>query len=207
MDMFAPHQLQLDYSPISDMNNSTSSHQSPYVANTMGEHHFQDNFQDFNTNVDFSLYDNEDLYSANVQLPTPSHEIFQNTLGSTTFDTSGIPFGADPMPHISPVGQGNTMLYTPTSLREVDEGFEDFVPNNCNHGGTADFQLFPSSTGGTVASSAPSALFGEIPANNFPGVSAQELLDFYIASTHAAIHGGANMDWSSDDQFSGYERH
>ena len=205
MDMFAPHQLQLDYSPVSEMNNSTS-HQSPYIASTMNQDHFQDNYPDFNTNVDFSLYDNEDLYSANVQLPTPSHEIFQNALGSTAFDTSGIPFGADPIPHISPVGQGNTMLYTPTSLREVDEGFEDFVPHNCNLGGTADFQLFPSSNGGTVTSSAPSALFGEIPANNFPGVSAQELLDFYAASTHAATHGG-NMDWSSEDQFSGYRSH
>jgi hypothetical protein len=207
MDMFAPHQLQLDYSPISDMNNSTSSIQSPYIANTMGQDHFQDNFQDFNTNVDFSLYDNEDLYSANVQLPTPSHEVFpQSALGSTGFNTSGIPYGADPMPHISPVGQGNTMLYTPTSLREVDEGFEDFAPNNCNVSGTADFQLFPSSTSGTVASSAPSALFGEIPTNNFVGVSGQDLLDFYTSATHAAMHG-STMDWSSDDQFSGYERH
>ena len=207
MDMFAPHQLQLDYSPISEMNNSTSSHQSPYVANTMNQDHFQANFQDFNTNVDFSLYDNEDLYSANVQLPTPSHEIFQNAAASSAYDTSGIPYAADSIQHISPIGQGNTMLYTPpTSLREIDEGFEDFVPKNCNLGGTADFQLFPSSTGGTVASSAPSALFGEIPANNFPGVSAQELLDFYAASTHAAIHGG-HMDWSADDQFTGYRSH
>jgi len=98
------------------------------------------------------------------------------------------------------------MLYTPTSLREVDEGFEDFIPNN-PHLGNADFQLFPSSTGGTIASSAPSALFGEIPATNFPGVSAQDLLDFYAASTNAATNG-AVMDWSSDDQFPGYgERH
>lgn len=206
MDMFTSNRLQLDFSPISEMNNSHSSHQSPYMANTMNQDHFQDNFQDFNTNVDFSLYDNEDLYSANVQLPTPSHEIFQNALGSPAYDTSGIPYSADPIQHISPIGQGNTMLYTPpTSLREMDEGFEDFVPNNRNMG-TADFQLFPSSTGGTVTSSAPSALFGEIPVNNFPGVSAQELLDFYAASTHAATHGG-NMDWSAEDQFSGYRSH
>jgi hypothetical protein len=97
------------------------------------------------------------------------------------------------------------MLYTPTSLLE-DEGFEDVLPSNCQMG-TADFQLFPSSTG-TVASSAPSALFGEIPNINYPGVSAQELLDFYAASTAAATSGHTTgvMDWSSEDQFTHYER-
>ena len=206
MGMFAPNQLQLNYSPISEMNNSTSSHQSPFVANITNQDHFQDNFHDFNTNIDFSLYDNEDLYSANVQLPTPSHEIFRNVLSSSAYDTSGIPYSADPIQHISPIGQGNTMLYEPpTSLREIDEGFEDFEPNNSNLSGTADFQLFPS-TGGTVTSSAPSALFGEVPQNNFSGLSAQELLDYYATRTHAATHGG-NMDWPVDDQFSGYRSH
>ncbi len=207
VDMFAPHQLQLDYSPISDPTSSNSAHQSPFIADNINQDLFQDNLHDFNPNVDFSLYDNEDLYSANVQLPTPSHEIFQAALGSNVYHTSGIPYAADPMTHISPVGAGNTMLYTPpTSLREIDEGFEDFVPHTCNMGLAADFQLFPSSTGGTVASSAPSALFGELPTHNFPGLSAQELLDFYAASTHAATHGG-NMDWAAEDQFPGYRSH
>jgi len=216
MDMFAPNQqLQLDFSPISDLNQSgsvSSNGQSPYIANTLpGQDHFQDNFQNFNSNnVDFNLFEGEDLYSANVQLPTPSHDVYQRAIGG--FETSGVPFAADPIPHISPVGHGNTMLYTPTSMRDVDEGFEDFVPANCNPqiGNSADFQLFPSSTGGTVSSTAPSALFGEIPHNNgFPGVSAQDLLDFYAASTAAATqrHHQPNlggMDWSSDDQFNGY---
>jgi hypothetical protein len=205
MDAFAPNQLHLDYSPISELNQSSSSNHSPYTANTMaGQDHFQDNFPNFpNNGGDFNLFENDDLYSANVQLPTPSHSIFQRG-----FETSGVTYGADPVPHISPVGHGNTMLYTPTSLLE-DEGFEDFLPSNCQVG-TADFQLFPSSTGGTVASSAPSALFGEIPSTaniNYPGVSAQELLDFYAASTAAATAGHHNggMDWSPDDQYT-YER-
>jgi len=214
VDMFgSTHQLQLDYSPISEMNHSSSSSHSPFIGNTMGQDHFQENFQDFSTNgVDFNLYENEDLYSANVQLPTPNHEVFQR-LNVGPYGTSGIPYGADPVPHISPIGHGNTMLYTPTSLRDVDEGFSDeFVPSKFenfgptnSHLNNTDFQLFPSSTGGTVASSAPSALFGEIPTvPNFPGVTAQELLDFYAASTHAATHQNMNhggMDWSSDDQF------
>ncbi|KAK0103364.1 copper-binding transcription factor [Cadophora gregata] len=201
-EMFAPgHQLTLDYSPISEpMNSNSSNGQSPFMGSNGLDDQFSTNFDAFqNTgNADFSLFENEDLYSARVQLPpTPSHDIF--SMGQ--YETSGMTYN-NPMPHISPVGHGNTMLYTPTSLREVDEGFEDFVPSNCNLGN--DFQLFPSSTGGTIASSAPSALFGEIPSpmNNFAGASAQQLLDFYAASTAAVtgqVHQG--MDWSMDDQF------
>jgi len=201
-EMFAPgHQLTLDYSPVSEPINSNSSNgQSPFMGSNGLEDQFSTNFDAFqnNGNADFSLFENEDLYSARVQLPpTPSHDIFS----MNQYETSGMTYN-NPMPHISPVGHGNTMLYTPTSLREVDEGFEDFVPSNCNLGN--DFQLFPSSTGGTIASSAPSALFGEIPnpMNNFAGASAQQLLDFYAAST-AAVTGNAHqgMDWSMDDQF------
>jgi len=218
IDMFgtAHQNLHLDYSPVSEMNHSASSSHSPFIANTMGQDQFQDTFQDFSANGgDFPLFENEDLYSANVQLPTPNHEIFQR-IETHPYNTSGIPYETNPVPHISPIGHGNTMLYTPTSLHEVDEGFsDDFIPNkfesfapNNSHLNHSDFQLFPSSTGGTVASSAPSALFGEIPttAPSFPGVTAQELLDFYAASTHAATHGHLNhggMDWSSDDQFYG----
>jgi hypothetical protein len=206
MDIFAPNQhLQLDYSPISDIQQSGSSNgHSPYSEMHPGQDQFQDNFQNFShsNNVDFNLFGDEDLYSAHAQLPTPTHDVFQQVMGG--FETSGIPLGADPVPHISPVGHGNTMLYTPTSLREVDEGFEDFVPNNCQQqlGNPNDFQLFPSNTCGTIASSAPSGLFGEIPrANFFPGTSAQDLLDFYAATTAAAIHHHnlpQTMDWSSD---------
>ena len=209
VDMFGTsHQLQLDYSPISEMTNSTSSYQSPFMGNTMDEGQFQDNFQDFGTNGgDFNLYDsNEDLYSANiVQLPTPNHEVFQR-FDVGPFDTSGIPFGADPVSHVSP------MLYTPTSLRDVDEGFsEDYVPQkfdgfapNNNH--FNDFRLFPGSTEGTVASSASSALFGEIPTStpNFTTFNGQGLLDFYAASTQAATGGNLNnhtMDWSDDQLY------
>jgi hypothetical protein len=214
MDIFAPNQhLQLDFSPISDLQQSGSSNgHSPYSSDiNPGQDHFRDNFQNFTTTNtgDFNLFENEDLYSANVQLPTPTHDVFQRAMGG--FETSGIPLGADPVPHISPVGHGNTMLYTPTSLREVDEGFEDFVPANCQQqiGNSNDFQLFPSSTGGTIASSAPSGLFGEIPRPNFfPGTSAQDLLDFYAATTAAATQHHnlpTAMDWSSDGgQYNGY---
>jgi hypothetical protein len=212
IDMFSEQHLQLEYSPSSELNTSSASGQSPFLANNMAQDQFTEQFQNFTNNGgnDFNLYGDDDLYSANVHLPTPSHDIF-NRLQNPRFEAPGIPLGADPIPHISPVGHGNTMLYTPTSLRDVDEGFEDFSTANPSHLNNADFQLFPSSTGGTVSSSAPSALFGEIPTTNpnFPGVTAQDLLDFYAASTHAATNHGLNithnMDWSSEDQF-GYRQ-
>jgi hypothetical protein len=203
--MFAPQQLHIDYSPMTDFSNpGSASDHSPYVTNTMpGQDHFNDNFSTFtNTGADFNLFENEDLYNANVQLPTPSHEIFQN------FETSGVTYGAEPVPHISPLGHGNTMLYTPTSLREVDEGFsEDFAPNNCMGN---DFQLFPtSSNGSTVQSSAPSALFGELPSNiNFNDLSGQELLDFFNQQAAAVVGAtnSGNMDWDAEGQY-GYRSH
>ncbi|KAF8855601.1 putative zinc finger transcription factor ace1 [Acephala macrosclerotiorum] len=203
--MFAPQQLHIDYSPITDFSNpGSASDHSPYITNTLsGQDHFNDNFSTFtNTGADFNLFENEDLYNANVQLPTPSHEIFQN------FETSGVTYGAEPVPHISPLGHGNTMLYTPTSLREVDEGFsEDFAPNNCMGN---DFQLFPtSSNGSTVQSSAPSALFGELPSNiNFSELSGQELLDFFNQQAAAVVGAtnSGNMEWDAEGQY-GYRSH
>jgi hypothetical protein len=59
-----------------------------------------DKSKDFNSNnVDLRSLDNEDLYSANVQLTTPTHEVNQRAIRD--FETSGIPFAADPIPHVS----------------------------------------------------------------------------------------------------------
>jgi uncharacterized C2H2 Zn-finger protein len=206
--MLAPPQLQLDYSPAStDFNQSSSTH-SPYAAVLPAHDPFQDAFPELDSGLDFSLYDNEDLYSARAQLPTPNHEVFQQ-LEARAFETSGMPLAtANPAPHISPLGHGNHMLYSPMSLQDMDEGFEDFLPQGPRRLG-ADFQLFPSSSSGTVVSSAPSVFFGEIPkpVSVFPGTTAQELLDFYAATTQAAAQGHnpvSMMDWSSDDQFGAY---
>lgn len=190
-DVFAPGpSLTLEYSPLSV---NASSDQSPFMGTDQFAGHF-DPFSNSGENGDFDLFENEDLYSANVQLPTPSHDVYNDF--NMGFETSGMTFGG----HISPVGQGNTMLYTPTSLQDLDEGFEDLMP-----GCLDDFQLFPGSTG-TISSTAPSALFGELstPMNNFAAASAQQLLDFYAASTATAGHDMTGMDWTVDDQF-GYQ--
>jgi hypothetical protein len=97
---------------------------------------------------DFTL--DEDIYAATVQLPP-------NPL-NTFYAKEYVPpqqFGAFPAsdmlplpsaPHISPTGQGNAMLYTPTSMVGVDdEGFVDGQGDFNASGITDDFLLYPDS--------------------------------------------------------------
>jgi hypothetical protein len=124
----------------------------------------------------------------------PEFTLFPSTYSTLeeNLPTPGSP-GLDQQ--LSPIGHGNTTLYTPNSLREVDEGFENFIPSNQNLSAAADFQLFPSSTGGTVASSTPSQLFGDLPQPPFPGVSVQDLLDFssYFVKDSSGLSN--QVDW------------
>jgi hypothetical protein len=71
MDMTYPGNMQIDYSPISDL---ASSH-SPYTSNTLaGQESFSGQFQNFqNTGSDFNLFGDD----ANAQIPAASHEISQ----------------------------------------------------------------------------------------------------------------------------------
>lgn len=188
--MFPPQQLNLDFSPVSEVRQSvsgSSTGSSPFAMNDLGQDHFSENFHAFNNNTEIDFLQEEDLYNAHVHLPTPTHEMFAPAVA---FQTSGLEFKTNTLPQISSVGHGNTMLYTPESLKEVDEIFEDLVPNKnpLMNSGTGDFQLFSGTNSGTISSTAPSALFGEMP-KGFPGVSAQDLLDFYAASTAAATAG------------------
>ncbi|KAH8593667.1 hypothetical protein B0O99DRAFT_515434 [Bisporella sp. PMI_857] len=215
-------QIQIDYSPISEMQHSASSNQSPYIEN-MEQEHLDEQFPEFQpSGVDFNLYDNsdDDLYSAMAQMPTHNPQIFQN-MCAENYGTPVTPFSADPVPHISPVGHGNTMLYTPTSLQ--DEGFEDFLPNHSSKsrgGFQSDFTLFPGSSNATVTNSASHvSRFGEVNTgfnlNNanisFPAqATAKDLLDYFDATTRAATQGNSHnlnqndMDWTNQDQYPGY---
>ena len=92
--------------------------------------------------------------------------------------------------HISPVGQGNTMLFTPSSLAEVDEGFDEF-PANEQLG--SDFLLFPS-TDKTM--DFDSNLFLPSAAAGFSQPSSQEFNMDYSGA----------MDWASTD-YSTYHHH
>jgi hypothetical protein len=85
-------------------------------------------------------------------------------------------------PHFSPTGQETAMLYTPNSLRDVDEGFDDSFA-----GDGMDFPLFPNDNGnGMTKTNDYQSLFGEIPSANL-GFS-QNSQDIFQM-----------MDWSNVD--------
>ncbi|KAJ9157703.1 Zinc finger transcription factor ace1 [Pleurostoma richardsiae] len=120
-----PQEIHLDYSPV---DNATPS--STDVSSLDHNTTYQD------SSPEFTAW--EDIYSANtVQLPTPTFtkEMIQQFAAFSAAELAQ----QQPAPHISPIGQGNAMLYTPASLAEVDEGFEDFPAQ----GTGADFLLFP----------------------------------------------------------------
>jgi hypothetical protein len=174
-----PQELSLDYSPVDNATPSTDSgmdHSSAY--------------QDIGT--DFSLYD--DIYNARVQLPTPPplltnaypKEVAHQFMSYTAAEL------CQPQPaQLSPIGQGNTMLYTPNSLAEVDEGFDDrnefaAIANAVNGG---DFILFPN--GGVSKPMFNESLFAT---TDLPGMTAnhgqpssQDLLNAF------------NVDWPPHD--------
>ncbi|KAM3512957.1 hypothetical protein MY11210_003357 [Beauveria gryllotalpidicola] len=111
------------------------------------------------------IINDEDLYAARMQLPPnmPSAEqIYNKMMAEQMSDFQMAPPTAVPhmeVPtHFSPTGQGNTMLYTPVSLRDMDEGFDDSLG-----GDGVDFQLFDASVGKLNEAQ---SLFGEVPSAN-----------------------------------------
>lgn len=123
------------------------------------------------------ILNDEDLYAAHVQipaqLPTPEQISMFNpdpkmmAQPMPMFQASQ-PCPAQTAPHFSPVGQENAMLFTPNSLRDVDEGFDDSFS-----GDGMDFQLFPNKFEATNIQ----PLFGEIPSAGvgFSQTSQQDL--------------------------------
>ena len=116
-------------------------------------------------------FNDEDLYTGTVQLPTPDPSVFAK-MGATTHapyhqtyaDDSACQTEGLAAPHLSPNGQGNAMLFTPKSLVDVDEGFEDFPSTgDLEHG---DFQLYPATSKMNYSDS----LFGEIPSAGLEGL-------------------------------------
>jgi hypothetical protein len=179
----------------------SSEHASPYLVQANSG--FQlDNIQanfgpNFGNGNDFQLYE-EDIYNAHarVQLPTPSNSIFQRQLDIDTFMAS-VPVKPEPVPHISPSGHGNTMLYTPTSLGAVDESFEHFDNNDHQLGN--DFQLFSNANANMLASNNHHSnnLFGEVPSTvvNFSQSNTQEFFQaFYNANT------ATSGEWMQHDE-------
>jgi uncharacterized C2H2 Zn-finger protein len=149
------------------------------------------------------ILDNEDLYAAHMQLPAqfPSPEqvvmygnpkmmqqqlpMYQQVPQQIPQQISQqIPVQSAPS-QFSPTGQETAMLFTPNSLRDVDEGFDDSFGAD-----GMDFPLFPGDNG-VVKTNDYQPLFGEIPSANM-GFSQNSQDPF-------------QMDWSNVDFSSNFE--
>ncbi|KAI1118889.1 hypothetical protein F5Y14DRAFT_438380 [Nemania sp. NC0429] len=159
--------ISLDFSPVDDGSTSTDAGQ----FNSYGElsPEFTGQF--------------EDIYGAPVRLPTP---MYNKTIPEAFYNFNA-PMGL-PAPHFSPSGQGNTMLYTPTSMVDVDEGFEDFSPGGNDHLG-GDFTLFPPNNMGKPSDLDPT-MFDAV----LPGMTAG-----YTQHSPQDFNMDFNMDWTPAD--------
>lgn len=135
------------------------------------------------------IINDEDIYAAHMQLPaqlpTPDAAAMYNKLMPQQMPIyqapQPCPVPQASAPQFSPVGQENAMLYTPNSLREVDEGFDESY-NGDGHG--HDFQLFPATIKNDMSS-----LFAEMPSANL-GFSQQSQADpFQYDWTHLNFSG------------------
>ncbi|ROW01660.1 hypothetical protein VSDG_02291 [Cytospora chrysosperma] len=152
-----PPEIQLDLDPMDPMEYSEYSpvdHTTPITDPGLDSSSIT--FQDAST----TDYQWDDIYSANqarVPSPTFNKDLVQQFVAFTEAEL----MKSQPAPHISPVGQGNAMLFTPHSLADVDEGFDD-VPVDLTGG--ADFLLFPPTEAKqSLAYSQPSLFGNEIP--------------------------------------------
>ncbi|UQC80444.1 uncharacterized protein CLUP02_05927 [Colletotrichum lupini] len=140
-----------------EMSLSPSDHNTPATEISTGPYIYQDG-------PDFTV--NEDIYGAHAQIPTPDRAVFaQKELDMAFPIYQPVPacqpqiVPAQTAPHISPIGQGNAMLFTLNSLAEVDEGFEDNYTGGGNEFCGNDFQLFPANN----VTKMYEPLFGEVP--------------------------------------------
>jgi len=167
-----PQELSLDYSPIDSATPSTDSGMDHHSA-----------YQDINTTMF------EDIYNANVQLPTPIHtNIYNKDLAQQIAAYSAAELCQPQQAHLSPIGQANAMLFTPTSL--ADEGFDETMDYSTLSHATnpGDFILFP---GGGVSK----AMFNEsLFATEVPSLAAG-----YSQPSSQDLMGAFNVDWAAHD--------
>ncbi|KAI1107791.1 hypothetical protein F4804DRAFT_347476 [Jackrogersella minutella] len=168
-----PHDgdLQLDFSPIDNDTPSTDSDQ----FNT-----YQDLSPEFTEQF-------EDIYGAHVQVPTPTHSIYDKDIKDIATYENFAACQQFPASHLSAMGQGGHVMLTPPTM--VDEGFEDFQPAYHNQFGQ-DFPLFPSNSMDKTMDYG-STLFGAIPPSLAAGFTQPSSQDFNIDYNQ-------QMEWTSD---------
>ncbi|KAI8965937.1 hypothetical protein F5Y11DRAFT_310857 [Daldinia sp. FL1419] len=157
--------IQLDFSPV---DNSTPSSSGSDQFNT-----YEDLSPEFTGQF-------EDIYGAPVQIPTPTHSVYNKDIGTfTNFTNTCQQF---PMPQLSATGQASHLMLTPPTI--TDEGFEDFQPTCSNQFGQ-DFALFPD----TMDKSNNFTLFETVPPSLAGGYNQSSSQDFNLEF----------MDWSTPE--------
>lgn len=169
-----PQEIQLDtmdYSDYSPVDNAT-----PLTESGLDSSSFQDP-----ATVNYQW---DDIYSANrAQVPATT---FPRDLVEQFVAFSEAEFSKTQLaPHISPIGQGNAMLFTPHSLADVDETFDD-IAVDVGHG--QDFLLFPPATEAKSMYQAPLFANVEMPsvAAGYSQPNSQEMwgVDWSGANTY-----------------------
>lgn len=141
------------------------------------------------------ILNDEDIYAARAEIPnqllTPEQIAMYNAkmlpqqLPLQTYQHPICPpIQTAPAPHFSPAGQQNAMLYTPDSLKEVDEGFGETFTGV--EGG--DFQLYPNMDLNKSLDMAP-MFTPEIPSGDM-GFSQQSQPEMF-----------QNIDWNNVSNF------
>ncbi|KAL2757126.1 hypothetical protein ACRALDRAFT_2102481 [Sodiomyces alcalophilus JCM 7366] len=156
MSMFGDQQpLTMDDIDIS-LDTMPTDHNTPDHHNSPASSYGR--YSNYQEGPDFTI--NDDIYNAHVHVPQPVWQADGKLMPCLPgFQTVSMcdPQPALPQatPHFSPAGQANAVLFTPTSMGEVDEGFDDFPVAG------DDFQLFPNADMTKEDQFEP--LFGDIP--------------------------------------------
>ncbi|KAH8179764.1 zinc finger transcription factor ace1 [Sarocladium implicatum] len=139
----------------------------------------------------FILGNDEDLYAATAQMPQmPTPEQMASLYNTKMMPQHQMPMQSYQMPncqpvqhapHFSPSAQQNAMLYTPNSLQEVDESFDDGFAN----GDGIDFTLFPNSM--NMKADPAESMFADAPSAGL-GFSQTSQQDMF-------------MDWANMNSF------
>ncbi|KAL1880516.1 hypothetical protein VTK73DRAFT_5716 [Phialemonium thermophilum] len=139
----------------------------------------------YDISEDFTL--GLDIYSAHARVPIPTHNLYEKGLplhGIAAVESANVhafhPDGVPAVPpHMSPTGRPNQMLYTPTSMVDVDEGFDDYQDfGNKNAFNNADFVLYPNDAE-PKPDFANSLFLDEVPSlvAGYPQPNSQEFLN------------------------------
>lgn len=182
--------------------------------------------QQYQGNMEWNVYDHEDLYNAQVRVPSLGDSGVYKQM-QPSFPTPSVlvaQSSASQMAHVA----SDPAMYYESNVRPGAPAYDGYKmygkPSVANVAvEKQDFQLYPTGTSsgaGTASYTAPAPYYDGLSQMNcggftapmsapevhsFPAVSAQELLNFYAASSAAAItQNSGGMPWAMNDEFESY---